>query len=67
MTDTIADLEAETLGYTVSDVDAEALFGTLADTLRETDGDTNGIELASTAFCRGTCPYGDLQASRSRG
>lgn len=46
MADTIADLEAETLGYTVSDVEAEALFCTLADTLRETDGDTNGVERA---------------------
>lgn len=44
MADTIADLEAETLGYTVSDVEAEALFCTLADTLRETDGATNGVE-----------------------
>lgn len=44
MADTIADLEAETLGYSVSDVEAEALFYTLADPLREKDGDTNGVE-----------------------
>lgn len=50
MADTIADLEAETLGYTVSDVEAKALFCTLADTLRETKGDTNGVERA----CVGT-------------
>ena len=44
MADTIADLDAETLGYSVSDVEAKALFCTLADPLREKDGDANGIE-----------------------
>ena len=44
MADTIADLEAETLGYSVSDTEAEALFCTFADPLREKNGDANGVE-----------------------
>lgn len=44
--DTTAVLEAETLGYTLGDVEAKVHFCTLADTLRQLDDNTHVVEPA---------------------